>query len=206
MKNQSTVLRPALILALIGLAAAALLAGLNELTRDRIVEERQQRALASVAAMLAEDSYDNDLLDDAVTLGVPGLEESATVYRARLDGSPVAVVMDIITPHGYSGEIRLLVAADMDGRVLGVRVLEHRETPGLGDKIERSRSNWIDQFTGRSLGNPPAEDWAPDRRGGQFDAMTSATITAAAVIDAVKLALQAFEVNREELLQPAEDP
>lgn len=196
MTARSPLLRPVALLVLLGLAAAALLAGLDELTHERIADERQAHARGAVAAMLAEGSYDNDLLDDTTSLDIRGLEAPATVYRARADGKPVAAVLDLITPSGYSGDIRLLVAIDTEATVLGVRVLEHRETPGLGDKIESSRSDWIEQFDGRSLGDPPAGDWSPDRRDGEFDTLTSATITSAAVTDAVRHALEAFESQR----------
>lgn len=196
---RSHYMRPALILAGLGLAAAVLLAGLDQFTREQIADERQQRALAAVSAMLSEIGYDNDLLDDTARLGIPGLAEPAVVYRARQDGKPVAVVMDVATSAGYSGDIRLLIAVDIGGTVLGVRVVEHRETPGLGDKIERRRSDWIEQFDGQSLSEPPAEDWAPDRRDGAFDTLTSATITSAAVIEAVRHALEAFDANRDEI-------
>lgn len=198
-------LRPVLVLTGLGLAAAILLAGLDELTKDRIADERQQRALGAVSAMLSGVEYDNELLDDPASLSVPELAEPVTVYRARLNGDAVAVVMDVVTPAGYSGNIRLLVAADVEGTVLGVRVLEHRETPGLGDKIERGKSEWIEQFEGKSLQNPPAQDWAPDRRDGAFDTVTSATITSAAVIEAVRHVLETFDANRDEILFNCED-
>lgn len=197
-------LRPALVLAGLGLAAALLLAGLDQLTRERIGDERRQRALEAVSAMLAGVEYDNQLLEDTARMTVPGRPEPVTVYRARRNGEPAAVVMDVTTPEGYSGDIRLLIAADPEGKVLGVRVLEHRETPGLGDKIERGKSDWIEQFDGKTLEDPPTDNWAPDRRGGAFDTMTSATITSAAVVEAVKRALQAFESDREDLLAPKE--
>lgn len=192
-------MRPALLLAGLGLAAAVLLAGLDQLTRERIADERQQRALGAVSAMLSEVDFDNELLDDTTRLNIPELGAPATVYRARHAGEPVAIVMDVVTSAGYSGDIRLLIAADIEGTVLGVRVVEHRETPGLGDKIERRKSDWIEQFDTRSLGEPPTEDWAPDRRGGAFDTLTSATITSAAVIEAVRHALEAFDDNRDEI-------
>lgn len=198
-------LRPALILAGLGLAAAVLLAGLDQLTRDRIADERQQRALAAVAAMLRKVDYDNDLLDDTARLHIPSLDEPGTVYRARRGNDPVAAVMDVVTTAGYSGDIRLLIAIDIDGTVLGVRVAEHRETPGLGDRIERRRSDWIEQFDGRSLGEPPAEDWLPDRRGGAFDTLTSATITSAAVTEAVRHSLEAYEAQRDRIFQSPPD-
>lgn len=204
MEGNATLWRPALILGLIGLVAASLLAGLNTLTEERIEGERRDHALRAVSAMLTPGSYNNDLLDDTAPLPIDGLADPATVYRARLDNEPTAAVIDVTTPEGYSGDIRLLVAVDTDGQVLGIRILEHRETPGLGDKIERSKSDWLEQFEGKSLQNPPAQDWAPDQRDGAFDTVTSATITSSAVIDAVKRALQAFESSKEILFATRE--
>lgn len=204
MHEQFPMLRPALLLALLGLAAAVLLGGLNRLTEDRIESERRERALAAVSSMLEPGSYDNQLLEDTTRLPVTGLSGPALVYRARKGPEPAAAVFDVTTPRGYSGDIRLLVAVDADGTVLGVRVLEHRETPGLGDKIERGRSDWLEQFEGKTLGNPPAEDWAPDRRNGDFDTVTSATITSSAVVDAVKRVLEAFESGKRELFAASE--
>ncbi len=188
-----------LVLALIGLAAAIALAGLNELTRERIDQEQTARAMSAVTGMLPADSYDNDLLDDSTTLSIAGFERVAIVYQARMAGEPVAAVIDVTTPRGYSGDIRLLVAVDAGGTVLGVDVLEHRETPGLGDRIESRRSDWLRQFVGRSLNDPEPAGWAPDRRGGEFDTLTSATITVDAVVDAVRRALEAFESRDERL-------
>lgn len=199
MTERASILRPAALLALLGLAAAVVLGGLNALTEERIASESRKRALAAVSAMLEPGSYNNALLEDSTRARVGDLPEPARVYRARLDGEPVAAVFDLTTPRGYSGPIRLLVAVAASGRVIGVRVLEHRETPGLGDKIERGKTDWLEQFEGRTLRDPPADDWAPDRRDGAFDTVTSATITSAAVIDAIKRALQAFESNEEEL-------
>lgn len=205
MDEKPTLWRPALLLGRIGLVAASLLAGLDRVTRERIDEERREHALRAVSSMLEPGSYDNELLEDTTRLPVPGLSGPALVYRARKGREPAAAVFDVTTPRGYSGDIRLLVAIGADGTVLGVRVLEHRETPGLGDRIERGRSDWLEQFEGKTLGNPPAEDWAPDRRSGAFDTVTSATITSAAVVDAVKRVLQAFEADKQELFAASEN-
>ena len=197
MSERSALLRPALLLAGLGLAAAVVLGGLNRLTEERIADEQRERALASVTAMLAPGSYDNALLDDRIEIGVLGLDRAARVYRARQAGEARAAIFDVTTRQGYSGPIRLLVAVSRDGRVLGVRVLDHRETPGLGDRIEREKSDWIEQFDGHSLGQPPAEGWAADRRGGEFDTLTSATITSTAVIEAVHAVLRTHQTRTE---------
>ena len=203
MKSDRMPVRSVVALVLIGLAAAMVLAGLDLFTRERIEQEQQTRALAAVADMLPAGSYDNDLLDDVVEVRIDGFERPARFYLARLDGEPVAAVIDVTTPRGYSGDIRLLVAVDIRGVVRQVSVLEHRETPGLGDRIEARRSDWLEQFAGRSLDNPESQGWAPDRRGGEFDTLTSATITVAAVIEAVRQSLEAMEGEGEDLF--AED-
>jgi electron transport complex protein RnfG len=197
MSQRTALLRPAFLLGALGLAAALLLGGLNRLTEDRIAQEQRERALGAVAAMLEPGSYDNALLDDRIEIDVAGLDPYARVYRARLGGEPQAAVFDVSTRQGYSGPIRLLVAVSREGRVLGVRVLEHRETPGLGDRIEREKSDWVEQFDGRSLGQPPVDEWAADRRGGEFDTLTSATITSTAVIETVRAVLQTHQTRTE---------
>ena len=206
MKSVRMPIRSVLVLVLIGLASAIVLAGLNELTRERIEQEQQTRALAAVAGMLPTGSYDNDLLDDSITISIDGFERDAVVYRARRADVPVAAVIDLTTPRGYSGDIRLLIAVNVDGTIRQVNVLEHRETPGLGDRIEARRSDWLKQFAGRSLRDPQPDGWAPDRRGGEFDTLTSATITVAAIIEAVMRALQMIDMQPEIVfeLQPVE--
>lgn len=186
-------LRPALALAAIGLTAALLLSSLDELTREPIQQARDDRAVASLQQVLPPERYDNRISQDVVELRIDGLTEPARVYRARRNGEPSAAVIDMTTPRGYSGDIRLLIAVTPAAEVISVRAVEHRETPGLGDKIERRRSDWIEQFDGHSIGDPPRRAWASDRRGGDFDTLTSATITSTAVIDAIARSLASFE-------------
>jgi electron transport complex protein RnfG len=199
MNAQRIPVRSILALAMIGLAAAILLSGLNELTREPIEQARAERAQQTLNQVLAPERYDNLLTRDSVRLRIDGSDELARVYRARLNGEPSAAVIDVTTPRGYSGDIRLLIAVNVTGEVLSVRVLEHRETPGLGDKIEIRRSDWIEQFNGRSIGDPARGDWASNQRGGEFDTLTSATITSTAVIDAVARSLEAYAYAREEI-------
>ncbi|AKS41662.1 RnfABCDGE type electron transport complex subunit G [Wenzhouxiangella marina] len=191
--------RPALALALLAIAAAVLLAGLNRVTEAPIREAREQRALRVLNQVLAPSRYDNDLARDRVDIAVGALDPSARVHRAYLQGEPSAAVIDMSTPRGYSGDIRLLIAITPEAEVISVRVVEHRETPGLGDRVEARRSDWIDQFAGRSIDQPPREAWASDQRGGAFDTLTSATITSTAVIDAVATSLEAYRHARERI-------
>lgn len=178
--------RSVLVFCAIGIAAALVLAGVDALTRERIEHAREQRAAHTLEQLLPPGATDNDLVRDRVSVRIPGLPSPVTVYRGRYGDEPVALLVDVVTPEGYGGEIRLLVAVTPAGELFGVRVLEHRETPGLGDRVEAARSDWIHQFSGRGPANPAPEAWAPDRRGGAFDTLTNATITSSAVIHAVR--------------------
>ena len=100
--------------------------------------------------------------------------------------------------------MRLLIAVDARGRVLGVRVLSHSETPGLGDGIEAARSDWILGFDGRSLDNTPPADWAVRKDGGAFDQFTGATVTPRAVVWAVHDGLRRFQAHRAVLSRASE--
>ena len=123
-----------------------------------------------------------------------------------MGAAPVAVVLALIAPDGYGGPIKLLVGINADGSLAGVRVVNHHETPGLGDAIDTRRSNWILGFTGRSLGDPSPAQWAVRKDGGVFDQFTGATITPRAVVKAVKRALVYFEAHRDTLFADGKTP
>jgi electron transport complex protein RnfG len=200
------VLRSGLLLAAIATAGVALLAGVHTLTRDRIAEQEARVVRERLAQVLPPGAYDNDPREDLVSLPAPnvrGHPGPLRVFRARRDGQPVGVVMEVATSEGYNGEIRLLVGIWYDGTISGVRVTRHRETPGLGDPIETRRSDWIEDFRDRSLGDPLVERWAVRKDGGDFDQFTGATITPRAVVGAVKAALEYYAANRERLFAMA---
>ncbi|NHA14828.1 electron transport complex subunit RsxG [Thioalkalivibrio sp. XN279] len=181
----------------------ALLVALTwESTAERIAANERAFLLRTLAEVLPAGEYDNAVHEDAITVRDPdllGTERPVTVYRARDGETPVAAVLTPTAPAGYSGPIRLLVGIRADGRLSGVRVVAHRETPGLGDKVEVERSDWILGFKGLSLRNPLPEDWAVQRDGGAFDQFTGATITPRAVVSAVRDALIYFRQHRDAL-------
>ena len=194
--------RAAAVLAGFAVLGAVLVAVTWESTAERIARNEQAFLLRSLADVLPEGEYDNAVHEDFITVRdreLLGTDAPVTVYRARRNGRPVAAVLTPTAPAGYSGAIRLLVGVRADGRLSGVRVVAHRETPGLGDKIEAERSDWILEFEGLSLGDPPREQWAVQRDGGRFDQFTGATITPRAVVSAVRDALLYFAQHREAL-------
>jgi electron transport complex protein RnfG len=189
----------ALRLAAFTAATAAVLATMMALTRARIEAGERRAQLAALAALLPLDGYDNDpLADRAMILAPEGLggDRPMPVYRVRKAGRPVAAVLGVTTPDGYAGAIDLLLGVDTTGRVIGVRITRHHETPGLGDGIEADKSDWIGRFAGRSLADPPSERWAVRRDGGEFDQFAGATVTPRAVVGAVRRALQWFVANQ----------
>lgn len=160
----------------------------------------EARDLQQSLAQVLPGRFDNDLLQDTQVL--PGPEGAVTVYRARRAGRVEAVVFQV-TGYGYAGRILCLMGVDRNGRVLGVRVIKHAETPGLGDKIEPAKSAWIQAFAGRFLGEPPEEKWAVKKDGGVFDQFAGATITPRAVVKAVKGGLAFFAREKVRLLDEA---
>jgi Na+-translocating ferredoxin:NAD+ oxidoreductase subunit G len=202
------ILMSGVLLALFGVVGAGLVAFVFQGTADRIAANEEAVMLSSLHAILQHEAYDNNILEDAIPLSdelLGGTDLMA--YRAYLGDEPVAVVFTVIAPGGYSGPIRLLVGVEEYGEVAGVRVVSHRETPGLGDDIEVQRSDWILDFDGRSLTSPAYNQWAVRRDGGAFDQFTGATITARAVVTAVRDTLVYFEAHRDTVFmrEPADE-
>lgn len=188
------------VLIVVAALAAALLAGLDTATRDRIADNEAQRLIASLDTVLP-GGYDNDPHLDLISVSVPGYLGSAEplpVFRARRAGEPAGLAITAVAPDGYVDAIRLLIGITADGEISGVRVISHSETPGLGDGIELERSDWIRAFEGRRS-DATASGWSLRRDGGDFDQLTGATITSRAVLNAVRRALEYYELHRAEL-------
>lgn len=208
MDLQKHILRVGLLLGLFAVVATTLVALTEANTREQIRENQRQALLSGINALIPHDQYDNAILQDTMTLEATeelGTEEPTTVYRARQNGENVAVVLTAIAPNGYSGKIKILVGIYHDGTLAGVRVIEHKETPGLGDKIEAKKSDWILQFEGLSLTEPTGAKWKVKKDGGEFDQFTGATITPRAVVGAIKSALEYFRTHRDELFAVTEE-
>jgi electron transport complex protein RnfG len=189
-------------LATIAALCTALVAFTYELTDERIAANRQAWLEQNLQPALSGLAYDGSIGDSRVTIrsphALPGSAD-ALAYRIYARGEPVAVLFAVSARDGYAGPIRLLVGIDMDGRLTGIHVLEHRETPGLGDLVETSKSGWAQQFKGRSIGDPVAAGWAIRRDGGTFDQLTGASVTPRAIVKAVHETLEYFAENREAL-------
>ena len=198
------ILLSGLFLCLFAIAGTTFVAVTENLAREQIVENERRVLLRNLYALLPEDKLDNNIVADTLRIQASellGTDEPSLVYRARYQGNPVAAIFNSIAPNGYSGKIHLLVGVYFDGSIAGVRALKHSETPGLGDAIEIRKSDWVLDFDGKSLGNPPRAQWLVKRDKGVYDQFTGATITPRAIVQAVKNTLLYYEQNAGELFQ-----
>jgi electron transport complex protein RnfG len=189
-------LRSGFLLFAFAVLGSGILAYTFHLTRATIAASEEREKLALITQALPPQWFDNDLLADAIELPPTeelGTTEPSLVYRARLKGAPSALVFEAVAPDGYGGRIRLLVAVKVNGEVAGVRVVTHNETPGLGDYIDASRSDWIRVFEGTSLTGIPPMQWKVQKDGGVFPYRAGATITPRAVVKAVQRTLSFYQ-------------
>jgi len=196
----------ALVLAVFSIIGTGLVAWTYQKTASRIARNEREALLQKLNILVPAKRYDNNPLKDSIEVTDPallGTDKPVPVYRARMDGKPVAAIFTPIAPWGYGGNIKLLVAINYDGTLAGVRVLEEHETPGLGDRIERNKSDWILGFDHRSLDNPTPDKWKVKKDGGVFDQFTGATITPRAVVKGIYHALLYYKAHRDALFAPA---
>ena len=203
-----SMLRNALILGLFAVATVGVVAVTQQGTASRIAAAEREAQVRALAEILPQGSYDNHLLDNRLDLVDPllGSDRPLPAYLALKGGQPSAIILQAVAPDGYSGSIRLLVGIHADGRLAGVRVLAHKETPGLGDKIELAKSPWVLAFNGKSLVDPGEAGWGVKKDQGVFDQFAGATITPRAVVKAVHHALQYFDGHKAELFARATAP
>jgi electron transport complex protein RnfG len=200
-------IRTAVILLIFVVTFTGLLAAAYLWTRPAIEAAAAEEKMKLISEVLPRELYDNDLLQDRRQIAPSaalGLDDASTAYLARTAGEVRALVFEAVAPDGYAGKIRLLLAVAADGSLLGVRVTQHRETPGLGDYIEPRKDRnkarpWISQFDGQSLTSLADGDWRVRKDGGRFDSVAGATVTPRAVIKAVHKALRYVAENRQQL-------
>lgn len=185
------------LLGAFALLASGALAWASSATGDAIAAAEAKDLRDSLSEVLPQGMADNDFLKDTVDLEKGG--KTVTIYRARKDGEVKAALFKV-AERGYAGDIQVLMAVDSEGRTLGVRVLKHAETPGLGDKIEIKKDAWIKSFDGKSLGDPAPEKWGVKKDSGIFDQFAGATITPRAVVKAVKGGLEFYADHRQEII------
>ena len=201
-EHRQTLRYQVVLLGGVALLTSAVMGIADRLTRTDIANRQLEDLQATLQQVIPAGYYDNELVRDTAT--IQDGERSVVVYRARKAGQVQAVCYQVSAPGYGNTAIAIIIGVDRNGTLLGTRVISHNETPGLGDKIELSKSNWILSFTGRSLTNPPPDKWGVKKDGGVFDQFTGATITPRAVVKAVKGGLEFFAAHRAVLLDEAE--
>lgn len=208
-----SITRNSMLLAVFAVCTTMLISGTYLLTKDRIAQEKRQAEERALLEIVPRDRHDNSMLDDVIAVGPSAaglkLADEKRIYLAKQGSEVVTAIIPATAPDGYTSEIDLVVGVNSDGSIAGVRVLSHRETPGLGDKIDLKKSNWVLGFDGRSLTNPDPTGWAVKKDKGVFDQFTGATITPRAVVAATLRVLQYADANRQRLFglsadEPAE--
>lgn len=197
----------AALLAAFAAVGSGLISGVYEQTKEPIAAAERAAEARQLLEIFPIQTHDNQLIDDTFILTADdpllALRDQASGYRARKNGEVTGVILPATARDGYSGDIRLLVGVTRSGSIAGVRVLSHRETPGLGDKVELKKSPWILSFNQKTLESPAPEAWAVTKDGGDFDAFTGATVTPRAVVSTVKNALEYVESHRQDLFELA---
>jgi H+/Na+-translocating ferredoxin:NAD+ oxidoreductase subunit G len=198
-----SITRNSLLLAVFAVITTILIAGTHLLTKDKIALEQRKAEEKSLLQIVPAERHDNTMLDDTLPVGPSdsglGLKSEKQIYLARKQGEVIAAIIPLTATDGYSGDIDLIVGVNANGSVAGVRILTHKETPGLGDKVDLKKSDWVLGFNGRSLDNPKSVGWAVKKDKGVFDQFTGATITPRAVVRATHRALQYAQLNHDSL-------
>lgn len=194
-----------IVLGLFAVATTGLIASIYLGTKDQIAAAERAAEERQLLEIIPQAEHDNSMLDDKFIIAAetPLLEVRADrpAYRARLGQQVTGVILPATARDGYSGDIRILVGVYRSGDIAGVRVVSHKETPGLGDAVDSKKSDWILGFKGKSLQNPLPEGWQVKKDGGEFDQFTGATITPRAVVTAVRKALDYARLHRAELFE-----
>ena len=200
---RESITRNSVLLAMFAVCTTLLITGTYLLTKDRISEQKRIAEEKALLQIVPRARHDNSMLDDIIVVGPEaeglGLAEERRIYLARKGEEVVAAIIPVTAPDGYTGAIELIVGVNADGSIAGVRALSHKETPGLGDKVDARKSDWIFSFNGRSIGNPGLPGWAVKKDKGVFDQFTGATITPRAVVAATLRALQYAKANSNSL-------
>lgn len=190
------------LLALFAIACTTVISSVYYITKDRIRSQEENKLINTLSHIIDKNSYNNDIYHDCIIVNNPVLSsDTEKVYLAKNNNQPIAAAITTTAPDGYNGKINLIVAINVNGSISGVRTIKHQETPGLGDKIEIRKNQWINSFTGKKVLNEKDTRWGVRKDGGIFDQFTGATITPRAVVKAVHKAVLYFKNEQQQLFQ-----
>ncbi|MGS0681914.1 electron transport complex subunit RsxG [Shewanella sp. 125m-7] len=200
---KKSMLKNGLLLGLFALLCTGLVAIVNQLTYDKIKQQEQMELARVLHQIIPDEMHDNELTAHCILIESAeflGSSDALPAYVATKNDKGVAIAIEAIAPDGYNGNIRIIIGISSTGEVLGVRTLSHQETPGLGDKIEIRKSDWVKSFDGLQLLSDKDKRWNVKKDGGDIDQFTGATITPRAYVKAVRKALQYFNAHKAQLL------
>ncbi|WP_438466878.1 electron transport complex subunit RsxG [Marinomonas sp. PE14-40] len=200
----SSIRKNSIGLGIFAIVTAGLIAVTQQVTQERIETNILQAQQAAFSEILPDQYYDNNLYKSQISLDpdlLLGTKEASFAYVGRIDGEFSGIIFESIAPGGYNGSMSLLVAINRDGVVTGSRVIRHQETPGLGDKIDMKKSDWMRSFENKSFANLDIKQWKVKRDNGHFDQFTGATITPRAIVKSVKNTLEYFHQHKDELIK-----
>ena len=201
------ILKNGLILAMFAMLCTAAVSVVNKVTEGKISEQKQLQRLKVLEQIIPSRIHDNDLVKSCRLItnqAALGTEDHVSAFVAYQNKAATAIAIETVAPDGYNGNIKLIVAADRSGTVLGVRTLAQNETPGLGDKIELKKSDWVNAFAGKSLTNTTTKQWKVKKDGGSFDQFTGATITPRAYVKAVHNTLMYINTNFDSIIRQSQ--
>tara|TARA_B110000003_G_scaffold11518_2_gene11619 strand:- start:7505 stop:8137 length:633 start_codon:yes stop_codon:yes gene_type:complete len=201
-KKNKIVGRTVLVMIIFGVFFSTILQFIYTQTNPVILKSEAAAKERLLLQVISKDLYNNDLINSFIEIKPnKKLKNKKTIkgYIAKKNNKVAAVILETRAPDGYSGEIKILVGIDIKGYILGTRVVKHQETPGLGDYIDIIKSDWINIFTYSSLENTTKIEWAVQKDQGKFDYVAGATITARAVVKAIKESLNFFKENKLEM-------
>jgi len=201
-KNNKIVGRTVLVMIIFGVFFSTILEFVYTNANPIIIKSEAEAKERLLLQVISKDIYNNDLINSFIKIKPnQRLKNNVTIkaYIAKKDSKVTAVILETRAPNGYSGEIKILVGIDTKGYILGTRVVKHQETPGLGDYIDVTKSDWINIFTYSSLKNTSQSEWAVKKDQGKFDYVSGATITARAVVNAINESLNFFKENKLEM-------
>lgn len=199
--KDNSMLKNGTILGVFALCCTGLVAVVHGLTKDTIHQQQVAQLSQTLTQVIPAQYHDNELVSQCIWVNSPdllGTADDLPAYIAMKQQQPTAIAIEAIAPDGYNGEIKIIIGIDNDNRVLGVRTLTHQETPGLGDKIELRKSDWVTEFTDK-IWEQEDKSWFVKKDGGQFDQFTGATITPRAYVKAIRNAVAFVEANRKDL-------
>lgn len=204
---RKAVSKNAFVLAVFAVVCTTIVGLVHSSTKDKIKEQKQRQLIDQLSQVIPSNTHNNDIANDCFLITTPELGSSTaqSAYVATQDGKPVAIAITTTAPDGYNGNINMLVGMAVDGTVSGVRVLSHNETPGLGDKVELRKSDWILSFNNKTVIEESDLRWNVKKDGGLFDQFTGATITPRAVVKTVHKTLTYFNNNKTSLFQKIND-